>query len=100
MTFETVCPQLVGLISCAVILWRAEPALNRMSRCSPRLLRLAFVLLTVGAVAGIFYILIGVVPSWPTLLLAVGTALLLFCERRVRILTARSHLNRKGIPHA
>lgn len=92
--------QLLGLVLCALILARAEPAINRMSRDTPSLVRLAFILLVGGAVAGIFAIAGGAVPEWHVLMLAGGIAALLVCERRMRILTrAPNHID-KGAPHA
>lgn len=94
--------QLIGLILCAIILMRAEPAINRMGRASPPLLvRLAFTLLATGAVAGILAILAGSIPDRHTLILLSGTAALTLCERRVRILSAGHPPHpRKGLPHA
>jgi hypothetical protein len=41
----------------------------------------------VAALGGITLILIGAVPPWPATVGAMGVALLLMCERRVRYLT-------------
>ena len=93
--------QLAGLILCALILWRTEPALNRMGHTSPPLIvRIAFALLATGAVAGILAIFAGQTPSLPTLILTAGTAALTFCERRIRILTGHRQNSRKGLHHA
>lgn len=92
--------QLLGLALCAIILARAEPAINRMGHDTPRLVRLAFVLLAGGAVAGIFAIAAGAVPEWHALMLAGGITALLVCERRMRILTRTPPTIDKGAPHA
>ena len=76
----------VVLLAAGVIVVRAEPALNRMSRCTPFMVRASFHLLTLGAVAEIVFILSGDVPTWPTAIMIIGVAALLICERRLRIL--------------
>lgn len=78
--------QAIVLMAALVIVVRSEPALNRMSRCTPFMIRASFHLLTVGAIAEIVFILAGDVPSWPTAITSVGVAALLFCERRLRLL--------------
>jgi hypothetical protein len=78
--------QAIVLMAAIVIVVRSEPALNRMSPCTPFMIRASFHLLTVGAVAEIVFILAGDVPSWPTAITSVGVAALLFCERRLRLL--------------
>ena len=78
--------QCAELLLAGVMLWRAEPALNRMSRCTPFMIRASFHLLTLGAAAEIVFILSGEVPSWPTAITTVGVAALLICERRLRLL--------------
>ena len=76
----------VVLLAAGVIVVRAEPALNRMSRCTPFMIRASFHLLTLGAAAEIVFILSGDVPTWPTAIMIIGVAALLICERRLRIL--------------
>lgn len=79
--------QVVCVIASVVVLWRAEPALNRMSRCTHLALRLAVHLLCVGASAQIgAVVLLHHVPSVPEAIMTVGVALLLTCERRMRVL--------------
>lgn len=78
--------QAIVLAAALVIVVRSEPALNRMSQCTPFLIRVSFHLLTVGAIAEIVFILAGYVPSWPTAITSVGVAALLFCDRRLRLL--------------
>lgn len=78
--------QTIVLLAAMVIVVRAEPALNRMSRCTPFMIRAAFLLLTLGAVAEIVFIIGGEVPSWSTAIVITGAAALLVCERRLRIL--------------
>lgn len=99
--FTQTAAQIVALILFALILWRTEPALNRMGKASPPLMvRVSFILLATGAIAGILGILSGQVPDTPSLILTAGTAALTFCERRIRLLTGHHHPQRKGIRHA
>lgn len=78
--------QAIVLVAAFVIIVRAEPALNRMSRCTPFMVRAAFHLLALGAAAEIVCIVVGDVPSWPTAIVTAGIAALLICERRLRVL--------------
>ena len=88
--------QAFGIILCLIILIRAEPALNCMGRESPPMIvRLAFALLATGAVAGIIGILAGHVPDSSFLILAAGTAALILCKRRIRLLS-RIYNRKKG----
>lgn len=80
--------QIAAAVACGIIIARCEPALNRMQAgSSPVLLMVAFWCLLVAALGGITLILIGAVPPWPATVGALGVALLLMCERRVRYLT-------------
>lgn len=87
--------QVIVLLAAAVIIIRAEPALNRMSRGTPFLIRAAFHLLTVGAIAEVIGIAAGDVPSWPAAITTIGAAALLFCERRIRILCPPARARRE-----
>lgn len=79
--------QATALIACAIIVARAEPALNRMGKSTPILIRLSIHLLAVGALSEIGCILFsGEVPNWPTVIISIGIAALLVCERRLRVL--------------
>ena len=83
--------QFLALVSCAVIAWRAESAINHMSRCTPFLVRLAFWLILVSAAAALAMIVLhGDVPPWPAVFGSMGTACLLFCERRLRALAKQN----------
>jgi hypothetical protein len=75
--------QAIVLISSLVIAVRAEPTLNRMCKCTPLMMRMAFHFLTLGAIAEIGSIFIGDVPSWSTAISTVGAATLLVCEPRL-----------------
>ncbi len=79
--FSTLLQAIVAIESVIVALL-AEPAINRMSPCASLVPRLAFHLLTVGAVARIYAILTGDVQSVPTAITTGGVALLLVCDRR------------------
>lgn len=94
--------QILLVAACLVIICRAEPALNRMGETTPLLIRIAFHLLALCAASGILYTLTGKVPDWLTVLFAIAAAALLFCERRIKVLTrirSNPHQN-KGAPHA
>lgn len=89
--------QVLAVASCLVIVWRAEPAINRMSRCTPLLVRVAFVLILTGAAAALaLIVLTGDVPPWPSVIGSIGTAALLFCERRLRVLS-KSQKRKDGL---
>lgn len=78
----------LAVAACVVIIVRAEGAINRMSRCAPFLVRLAFWLLLVGAAgSSMCIVLAGDVPPWPAVFGVWGAALMLFCERRLWYLT-------------
>ncbi len=89
---------LLALVACALILWRVEPALNRMA-CGTRFsVRVALYLVAVGASGQALRILLGHVPDWPTVLLLAGVAALLLCERRLRVLVPPPRAdNRTGL---
>lgn len=80
--------QLVTIAACAVIVTRSDPALNRMNRQTPLLLRTSMWLLLLGALgeigAIVFY---GHIPTAPVVLAFAGIATLMTCERRLRALT-------------
>lgn len=94
-------PLLLSLASaaaCAVILWRAEPALNRMSPATSTTVRVAMWLLTVGAAAQLLALAAGTAPQWPTVVLELGVACLLYCERRLRVIIPAPRLPRRDTP--
>lgn len=77
--------QVLALLACGVIVWRVEPALNRMSRCSSLMINAALYLIFVAALCAAWEIIVGgAVPPWPAAIGAAGVALLLLCERRLR----------------
>lgn len=78
--------QAVVLIASVIIIARSEPAINRMSGCTPMLVRLSFLALTIGAAAEIVSIVTGTPPGWPDTIIISGVAALLLCEKRMRIL--------------
>lgn len=83
-------PQALAVGACLVIVLRCEAAINRMTRATPLLVRLAFWLLLVGAVGSATCILLaGDVPPWPAVFGVWGAALMLFCPRRLRYLAHR-----------
>lgn len=77
---------MVGLVAASVILWRAEPALNRMTSATHWMIRYAMLLVAAGALALCVAIIAGTPPGLDTLLLATGIAMLMLCERRLRFL--------------
>lgn len=94
--------QILFVIVCLAILIRAEPANARMSKQSPRLIRIAFNLINSSALAGILYTASGSIPHWTIIVMACGIAVLLLCDRRVRALTGIRPINHKdnGARHA
>ena len=87
--------QTVGLIACGVIIWRAEPALARMSPDTHMAVRLAIWTTMVGAVARVWWIATGGVPDYITVLMLVAFAGLISCERRLQVLTRRTNTRGK-----
>ena len=91
--------QTIGLIACGAIIRRAEPALAHMSFDTHIAVRLAIWTTMVGSVARIWWIAMGGVPDYITVLMLVAFALLISCERRLQVLTRRpmkSKTNFKG----
>lgn len=82
--------QLIGALACCVIIWRAEPALARMTPETHLAVRLAIWTTMVGAVARIWWIANGSVPDYITVLMLIAFALLISCERRLQVLTRRN----------
>jgi len=89
MSAPELLPSALSLVACIVILRRVEPALNRMSCNTLLTVRLALFLLLVGASVQILDILLGNPPAWPAVVLAAGVAVLMLCERRLRVLIPR-----------
>lgn len=88
--------QLLTLLACGLIFCRAESVLNRCHVTQTALLiNAAFYMLTIGSLVLGGSVLFGGIPSWPTTALAVGMALLLLCERRVRVFF-RAPRSRRG----
>lgn len=81
--------QILALIACAVIFFRAESVLNKMGRVCRFDIRLAFWLLAVGAVAVGGAIATGWQATAPVVASLVGVALLLHVERRARVFDRR-----------
>lgn len=72
-------------IACAgLILWRTEPALARMGTGTHWMIRYAMLMLAGGAIGVIISILSGAHVEFITLLVLLGIALLLLCDRRLR----------------
>lgn len=102
MTTPQLAAQAVFLLACLIILFRTEPVINRMGENTPPLIRIAFLLLVIGSASGVLFTLLGQVPDWLTIIFALGVAALLFCERRIRVLTRirPKPPQNKGISHA
>lgn len=83
---------LLTLVACAAIIANTEPAINRMTRKTPFLLRLGTWLICIGAVGAIVYVLLGFQPPWPAVIGCVGVAFYLVGERRTR---HREHWRKK-----
>jgi hypothetical protein len=73
--------QIVVFASAAIVLTLAEPAINRMSPCTPFIARLAFHLLAVGAFGNLLWVALGDTPNWPESVIIAGIALMLVCDR-------------------
>lgn len=79
-------PNLAALVACAVILARAEPALNCLG-CRARLVtRVALYLLLCSASALVLHIVQGGTVGVATAAMAAGVAALIACKRRLRVL--------------
>lgn len=87
---------LAGLICAALILWRAEKALSRMSEATHWMIRYAMLLLAGAAIGFILGMPAGPGITPLSLAFLAGIALLLVCERRVLYLTRQ----RPGAHHA
>lgn len=77
----------VAVTACIVIIWRSEPALANMTAGTHFLVRFSMWLAVVGAVARIGWVMLGGVPDPITLVMLIGMAALIVCERRLRVLT-------------
>jgi len=78
--------QLVTLVACLVVFFKAEPILNQIGRDCAMVIRLAFWLLTAGAAGVGAAILSGWQPTGPVTMALSGIALLLHSERRLESL--------------
>ncbi|HJW26426.1 MAG TPA: hypothetical protein VJ576_16145 [Rhodocyclaceae bacterium] len=98
-------PKAAFIILALLILCRAEPAIDRMTDSTPWMIRWAFLLMAGGAIA---LLLMAFTPQVPgrlvCMLLAAGVALLLLCERRMRILLPprrpMKNIKHRGQSHA
>lgn len=81
--------QLAMLACCAVILWRADRAIDKMSEATRLIVRVGYWALATGAIAQIGALLLyGGRPSLPALIVAAGIATLMAGERRIRTIVA------------
>lgn len=74
--------QALQFLSSAVVLVLGEPAINRMSPCTPWFARLSFHFLVVGAFGNLVWTSLGDIPQWPETIVVCGAAILLLCDRR------------------
>ena len=79
--------QVAGTVLAGIVIWKGEPALAKMRKGTPILLRFSLWLLVVGAFARLVWIFLGNVPDPVTLLTLGGVSAMLLCERRVSVLT-------------
>lgn len=79
--------QVAGTVLAGMVIWKGEPALAKMRKGTPLLLRFSLWLLVVGAFARLVWISLGNVPDPVTLLMLGGVAAMLLCERRITVLT-------------
>ncbi len=71
----------IVFVSSLVTLILAEPAINRLSPCSPFLARFAFHCLAVGGAGNLVWVALGDPPRWPEAVMGLGVALLLGFDR-------------------
>lgn len=88
--------QVAGTVLAGMVLWRGEPALAKMQKGTPILMRFSLWLLVVGSFARLVWIFLGNVPDPVTLLMLGGVSVMLLCERRVSVLTRGRRV--KGLP--
>lgn len=90
--------QVIAVIACIVIVWRSEPALAHMTASTHFVVRFSMWLAVVGAVARIVWVMMGGVPDAITIMMLIGMAALIVCERRLRVLTGvrRRYDDRRG----
>ena len=79
--------QIAGTVLAGMVIWKGEPALAKMQKGTPILLRFSLWLLVVGSFARLIWISLGNVPDPVTLLMLGGVAAMLLCERRITVLT-------------
>ena len=79
--------QVAGTVLAGIVIWKGEPALAKMQKGTPILLRFSLWLLVVGSFARLVWIFLGNVPDPVTLLTLGGVSAMLLCERRVSVLT-------------
>lgn len=85
----------IAMIAAGIILWRVEPAINRMSRRTPAGVRLGGALALIAAVGLILHTLAGDPPGWPATVMAAALALSQLCDRRA---AQREHYRREPNP--
>lgn len=91
IAWEDLAFQLSTAVGCLLVFFRAEGAINRMTRQTAMIVRLAFEQLAAAAAAGLVAIaFFRYVPNWHELLMAGGVASLMMCERRIRLLSRDS----------
>ena len=82
----------IAWVEAITILVLAEPVLNRMSKCAPFSIRLAFHLMAIGSALRIYHLLTGHVPSWSAVVQIGGLAIYLVVEQcRRRNPSAKTH---------
>lgn len=86
--------QVAGTVLAGMVIWKGEPALAKMRKETPILLRFSLWLLVVGSFARLIWISLGNVPDPVTLLMLGGVSVLLLCERRVSVLTRGRRINK------
>lgn len=73
--------QVTFTVELLIVALLAKAAINRMSPCTAFFPRVAFVALTTGAIASLYSVYSGDVPSASSLLITGSVALLLICDR-------------------
>ncbi len=87
---EILIRQLIGSISCVIIICHVEPILNRMCSETYYLIRFTFWITLVGAVVRLWWIIQGGVPDWISTTILISFALVLSGYRRMSIFRVKN----------
>ena len=77
--------QLIAIFEALTVVMLSEPVLNRMSPCSPLLVRLSVHAICAGSIFRIYHLLDGHDPSWSSLVQLGGFTALLLLDQVARV---------------